>query len=64
MADVRYVGPHDAVRVPLPSGLDAVCERGATVSVPDSLADGLLEQADNWQAVKAAEKRRGSGEEG
>lgn len=60
MADVRYVGPHDAVRVPLPSGLEVACERDATISVPDDLAAGLLDQPANWQP---ATKRRTSGEE-
>lgn len=56
MADVRYVGPHDGVEVPLPSGLVARCERGGTIVVPDDVAKGLLEQPTNWQPTKAAAK--------
>jgi hypothetical protein len=43
---IRYVGPIDAVDVPLPSGLVATVERYATVDLPDGLADRLLEQTD------------------
>lgn len=51
--DVKYVGPHDGVEVPLPSGLVARCERGGTMSVPDDVAKGLLEQPTNWEPAKA-----------
>ena len=43
---IRYIGPIDAVALPLPSGLVATVERGAAVDVPAELAERLLEQAD------------------
>lgn len=54
--DVKYVGPHDGVEVPLPSGLVARCERGGTLSVPDDVAKGLLEQPTNWEPAKGSAK--------
>lgn len=54
--DVKYVGPHDGVEVPLPSGLVARCERGGTMSVPDDVAKGLLEQPTNWEPAKGSAK--------
>lgn len=52
---VRYVGPIDAVALPLPSGLVATVERGASVDVPAGLAERLLEQTD-WAAPASEEK--------
>jgi hypothetical protein len=52
---ITYVGSYDEVEVP---SVGVVCKRGATVEVPDSLADSLLEQSDNWQPVKATEKKK------
>lgn len=46
---VRYIGPHDQVTIPL-AGVEAL-NRGETFTVPPELADALLEQPDNYQAV-------------
>lgn len=51
---IKYVGPHDAVEV---SGLGVV-ERDAEADCPEGLAKSLLEQADNWQPVKAPAKTK------
>lgn len=54
---LKYVGPHVAVDVP---ALRQTVARGATVTVDDAaLAKALLDQADNWQEVKAADKTAG-----
>lgn len=50
MKTVRYDGPHDAVEIPLPSGLRARCERGGTVQLPDTIADRITQQ-DGWEPV-------------
>ena len=56
MPSITYVGSHDAVDVPDPdTGRTYTVEQGKSVDVPDELAKGLLEQADNWQ--KAEQKR-------
>lgn len=55
MPRITYVGSHDEVEIP---SVGVVCKRGATVEVSDSLADSLLEQPDNWQPVKATEKKK------
>lgn len=64
---LTYVGPHDAVRVPLPTGGSPEVERGGDIDVPDSYAERLLEQPSNWQraktkpaAAKAADKEESS----
>jgi len=51
---VRYVGPHDHVNIPS-AGIDNL-KRGETFSVTPELADSLLEQPDNYEAVKEAVK--------
>lgn len=52
---VSYVGSYDEVEVP---SVGVVCKRGAEVEVPDSLGKALLEQPENWQPVKATEKKK------
>ncbi len=47
MKTVIYDGPHDAVSIPLSSGIVATCERGGSVAVPDDVAGRLVEQ-DGW----------------
>lgn len=56
---LTYVGPFDAVRVPLPYGGEAECPRGGTVEVPDSLGASLLEQKTNWTLAKEPAKKGG-----
>lgn len=46
-----YVGPHDAVEVPL-AGI--VAEREKPVDVPDDEALKLLEQRENWAKAPGA----------
>lgn len=57
MPRITYVGSYDEVEVP---SIGAVCKRGAVVEVSDSVADSLLEQPDNWQPMKATEKKKES----
>ncbi len=52
MTLLRYIGPHDGVRLPLPKRPDVAVARGETVEVPDSYAGSLLDQPDNWEAVE------------
>lgn len=56
MADqsVTYVGMFDAVIVPLDTGAEVVVKRNETVSLPETLAAGLLRQVANWKPGKAA----------
>lgn len=58
MKRIKYVGPHDAVDVPV-AGLEGV-ERGKPVELDDELAAALLEQVDNWQPVQPPSKRAAS----
>lgn len=48
---LSYIGPHDEVSVPLPTGGTVECKRGEECQVPDSHAALLLEQPTNWQQV-------------
>jgi hypothetical protein len=54
MKRIKYVGPHDAVDVPV-AGLEGV-KRGAVVEVRDEVAESLLEQVDNWHPVKPVKR--------
>lgn len=47
-----YIGPHEAVTVPLPLGGEVQAKRGEEVTLPDSLAARLLEQSSNWERAK------------
>ena len=51
-----YVGPHDTVTVPLPYGGAVEVKHGEAADLPNSLAERLLEQPDNWEKPKAAPK--------
>lgn len=51
-----YVGPFDAVKVPLPTGGEIEAKHGKEVNLPDSLAVKLLEQPDNWEKPKGGTK--------
>lgn len=46
---LRYVGPHEAVRVPLPGGGEATIAHGEVLDTTDTHGEGLLEQAANWE---------------
>lgn len=48
---VRYHGPHDGVRIPMPRGRDVVATHGETIEVDDALGVELLKQPDNWEKV-------------
>jgi hypothetical protein len=52
MKEIRYVGPHDSVDVQTTDTPYGTVERGKTLTVPDPVADGLLEQGlDHWRPV-------------
>lgn len=54
---IRYVGPHKAVDVPLPSNRWARAERnGEPIEVDDDQGKALLEQKENWAEVKVEKK--------
>ncbi len=54
---VQYVGPFDRVEVNACASNDVErwveCKNGEVVEVDDARGTSLLEQPDNWQAVKA-----------
>jgi hypothetical protein len=59
---VRYIGPYDEVDVP-----DArlIVKRNQTIEVSRELADGMLQQTENWAKApqtKVARKRREAAE--
>ena len=56
---VKYIGAHDAVSIPLPYGGAITVKHGETVNVPDSIGPSLIEQTENWIAVKAKTKKDG-----
>lgn len=55
MPRITYTGPHDEVEIP---SAGVVCKRGESVEVPDELGKSLLEQADNWQPLKATPNKK------
>lgn len=57
---VRYIGPHAAVEVVLPSGAySEPVKQGEVFDTTDEHAEALLEQTTNWEPVKAPEKKKG-----
>ena len=52
MKALTYVGPYDAVNVPLPDGETITLKRFASADFPPDVAAGLLEQPSNWQPTK------------
>ena len=53
MAQIRYVGPHARVHLPLPGGRMASAARGEPIEVETKFARRLVkEQPSNWEAVK------------
>ena len=55
---VRYIGLFDEVIVPEVSTTETV-NRGTAVEVDEALAERLLAQAGNWDAVPAAKPLKG-----
>jgi hypothetical protein len=55
---VRYVGVFDEVIVPEVSATETV-KRGQAVAVDDALAERLLAQPGNWEAVPAPKPGKG-----
>lgn len=52
---LRYIGPFaDGVYIP---DVDAECMPGETIDVPEHLAERMLEQTTNWQAVAPAKSK-------
>lgn len=51
MKTVTYIGPHQAVVIPLPNGAAYECEREGNLELPDTLADELIARGD-WKAAK------------
>ena len=54
MVEIEYIGPLGAVFVP---AIGAEVVAGTPVKVSAEVAAGLLEQPDNWRAVKATDKK-------
>jgi hypothetical protein len=52
---VEYLGPHEGVIIPLPSGFSYECERNGTVELPDDLAEELVARGD-WKLAKTSKK--------
>jgi hypothetical protein len=48
---VKYIGPLDGVRIPLPTGREVGIERGGVLEVSDPLGRSLIEQQANWEQV-------------
>ena len=55
MKTVTYLGPHEAVYIPLPSGMSYECDRDGTVELPNQLADELIARGD-WKLAKSSKK--------
>lgn len=59
MSTVRYTGPHDGVRLPLPTGRDLEVAHGQEIDLASYMPErdlpafvgSLLEQTDNWAQV-------------
>lgn len=54
MPTVKYIGPHQAVEVPMPTGALATVAHGDSLETDGEHAAALLEQPSNWQAEKKA----------
>ena len=55
MKTVTYLGPHEAVYIPLPSGMSYECDRDGTVELPNQLAEELIARGD-WKLAKTSKK--------
>ena len=51
MRRLKYVGPHDAVEVPLVDGSTVVVERDKIGEFEDAVAASLVEQVNNWETA-------------
>lgn len=51
MAKLKYVGPHDAVVVPMPLGGEQIVGRGEVLNTDRQHGQDLLEQPANWEEV-------------
>ena len=54
MKTMKYVGPHDAVEVPLGDGSYVVVENGGTGEFDDAVAASLAQQTNNWKPTGEA----------
>lgn len=53
MKKLIYVGPHDAVDVPLSeTEVVTIAQGQESPPLPEPVADGLLEQESNWQEAR------------
>ncbi len=59
MIDVTYVGPFDEVEFEQ-GAVWRLAKKGEPVSVPDAVAESLLEQPDNWQRAKKSPTKKES----
>lgn len=57
MKTVTYLGPHQGVIIPLPSGFSYECERDGNVELPDDLADELIARGD-WKLAKSKSTKK------
>ena len=48
---MTYLGPHEAVVIPLPNGGSYECDREGNLELPDDLADELIARGD-WKLAK------------
>lgn len=63
---IQYIGMFDAVEVPAwrdpQTGYGRVAQRGEAVDIPDTIAEGLLDQPDNWAPAEPPARRGGKTE--
>ena len=52
MQSITYCGPHEAVIIPLASGISYECDREGSVDLPNELAKELLARED-WRPSKS-----------
>jgi hypothetical protein len=57
MVDVTYIGPFDAVEFEQ-GAVWRLAKKGESISVPDRVAESLLEQTDNWQRAKKSTTKK------
>ena len=50
---VRYIGPHDRVRIEAAGVELGEVDRGGVIDVPDMEGERMLEQPSNWERVAA-----------
>lgn len=52
MKSITYIGGRGPVVIEHPVGRDLIVADGETISLPDTLAESLCEQSDNWKPSK------------